>query len=646
MTEPGSHLVVGTAGHVDHGKTALVRALTGVDCDRLPEEKARGITIELGFAHWRVAEGLTASVVDVPGHERFVRTMVAGASGIDCVVLVVAADDGVMPQTREHLAICQLLGVSCGVIAVTKCDLATSDLLELVEEDVRSATEGTFLASSEIVRCSAPSAGAPMGLAELSAAVARAWGGHARGPRRGPAFLAVDRAFRKAGAGTVVTGTLARGTIAVGDEVDALVPGELSPARLRVRAVEVHGRAEERVSAATRLALNLRGDDVELLARGAVIGAPDTLVATNAVDASLDLLPQAAPLGRRTALRLHVGTTSLDVSATLLEPGRERLEPGGRGFVRFTSRVPVAAFVGQHFVVRRAERDGERTVGGGTIVDPSPRPRRASKRQRPFFFEAPDATAQVGLLVADARFAGITLSEAKRRCSTEGDVEAVLEDLLARRVVACSAGRYYAAEILDVAKSALVTILDEIHAAKPLLAGVSSAELSTRSPPRVRALATLAIEALVSDGAVVTEGGLFRSRAHAAGGASARRQDVLSSLAARYRSAGLTPPLDDVVRAELALSVPSFHDAVTELKRAGSLRLLGGLHYDTNILSSLRDSVRRWFAERPSLTPVEFKELCGGITRKHAIPLLEWLDASGVTVRRGEARVPGPALGA
>src|SRR5262249_37159500 len=153
--------------------------LTGVDCDRLPEEKARGITIELGFAHWRVAEGLTASVVDVPGHERFVRTMVAGGSGIDCVVLVVAADDGVMPQTREHLAICQLLGVSCGVIAVTKCDLATSDLLELVEEDVRTATEGTFLASSEIVRCSAPSATAPTGLTELAAAVARAWAGRA-----------------------------------------------------------------------------------------------------------------------------------------------------------------------------------------------------------------------------------------------------------------------------------------------------------------------------------------------------------------------------------------------------------------------------------------------------------------------------------
>ncbi|MDB4994211.1 MAG: selenocysteine-specific translation elongation factor, partial [Myxococcaceae bacterium] len=259
------HVVVGTAGHVDHGKTTLVKALTGVDCDRLPEEKARGITIELGFAAWDLGDGRTASVVDVPGHERFVHPMVAGAAGIDRVLLVVAADDGVMPQTREHLAICALLGVPKGVIAITKCDRVDEEMRALVEEDVTELVRGTFLEGAPIVRVAVPPRAPAEGLDALARALVGTLDRDLRPRAAGGAWCAIDRVFSRPGAGTVVTGTLVSGEVRAGDVLDSQPTAHGGTAPVKVRSLEVHGAATEVARAPTRVALAVRGDDLSAL---------------------------------------------------------------------------------------------------------------------------------------------------------------------------------------------------------------------------------------------------------------------------------------------------------------------------------------------------------------------------------------------
>ena len=628
------HFVVGTAGHVDHGKTSLVKALTGVDCDRLPEEQARGITIELGFARWDLGAGLSASVIDVPGHERFVRTMTAGAAGIDAVLLVVAADDGVMPQTREHLAVCALLGVRAGVVAVTKTDLVDSEMLDLVRADVDELLSGTFLAGAEVVACSAKSA---LGLRELAEAMVRALPRVAQIAVDGPAFLAVDRVFSKPGAGAIVTGTLVRGTLRVGDEIDALPTKSGDAARLKIRGLHVHDAAVTAVAAASRVAVNLRGDDLGALTRGGALGSPGWLLPTRVVCAEIELLPSAAKLPKRAELVLHAGTSHRTIVLTLL--GQAELLPGDRAFVRLAAEDPFPAYAGQRIVLRRPDLDLQRTIAGGHIVDPHPA---FSRGDRPFTPEKPADRART--LVVESRSKGISRDELARRMPPETDPRGLLDGLLGVGAVVLFDGRCFDAALLVEAKSVVAENLKAFHARHPLLAGASPSELETQSPMRVRSLARLAVDALVAEGRAVHDGGLVRLREHKGGpGTSAVRAD----LAARFARAGLAPPLDEEVRAAAGLTPPLFRDALAELKREGTLRqLTGGLHYDVASLHALGEKVARWFEANKQLTPTDLKALSGGLTRKHAIPLLEWLDAEGMTRRTGDARVAGPrALG-
>jgi selenocysteine-specific elongation factor len=526
-----------------------------------------------------------------------------------------------MPQTREHVAVCRFLGVEAGVVALTKCDLAPGDLLALVEEDIRQATAGTFLEAAPIVRCSALAA-PPVGLAELTAATARAL--HRRAERSGAAFLAVDRVFTKAGAGTVVTGTLARGSVSVGDELEVFPPGHEAPLRVHVRALQVHGRSEPKASAAARVALALRGDDLAAIERGSVVAAPGSLAPTRVVDVELDLL-SGEPLAARTALRLHLGTTALDVTA----------RPLGDRYARLSSRLPFVALAGQRFVVRESDR----TVGGGRVVDPEPRVVRfrARSRPRPWFFEEPPGRARVARLVEEARYAGLTPSDASRRTGI-ADAPTHLTALSHRGEVVLASDRAFAAPLLAEAKATLLALALEHHAEKPILAGVSGAELATRAPARLRALAPRALEALVVDGSLTLADG--RYRAH---GSDAARQELLGSLLERFRRARLEPPLDEVARTEAGLEPKAFRDALAELQRSGSLRRVGGLHFESGALQALADDVRRWFSTHTELSAGDLKTLGGGLSRKYAIPLLEWLDQEGVTLRRGDVRIAGPA---
>src|SRR5436309_8423316 len=356
------HVVAGTAGHIDHGKTSHVKALTGTDTDRLPEEKARGITIDLGFAFLEEPGGLTVEIVDVPGHGRFIKNMLAGVGGIDLAMLVIAADEGVMPQTREHLAICSLLRIKSGLIALTKTDLVEADWLELVREDLAGLTRGTFLEGAPIVPVSARSG---QGMDALRATLRDL---AAKVPSRASdqlARLPIDRVFTIKGFGTVVTGTLAAGALAVDDRVEVFPRGLVA----KVRGLQVHGHAVERAVAGQRTAVNLQGLERAAVERGDVVGHAGTLVSTTTVDVVLEILADAArPLKSRDRVRLHAGTSEIMARALLLD-GAE-LAPGTRGFARLRLEAPLVALAGDRFVIRSYSPIV--TIGGGTLLDTEP----------------------------------------------------------------------------------------------------------------------------------------------------------------------------------------------------------------------------------------------------------------------------------
>src|SRR5205809_4578784 len=362
MSAARRHVVVGTAGHIDHGKTSLVKALTGTDTDRLPEEKARGITIDLGFAFLEEPDGLTIEVVDVPGHERFVKNMLAGVGGIDLAMLVIAADEGVMPQTREHLAVCSLLHIRTGLVVLTKTDTVESDWMELVRAAVARLVRGTFLVGAPVVPVSAKTGA---GLDELRATLRRlAATVPARGTDQLPR-LPIERVFTVKGFGTVVTGTLAAGALAVDERVEAYPRG----LQAKIRGLQTHGRPVTAARAGQRTAINLQGLERAAIDRGDVVGLPGTLVSSLLVDGTLELLKDAPrAVKSRTRLRFHVGTSEIMARALLLDRGE--LEPGASGLVRFRLESPLIALPGDRFVVRSYSPIV--TIGGGTLLDIDP----------------------------------------------------------------------------------------------------------------------------------------------------------------------------------------------------------------------------------------------------------------------------------
>lgn len=618
--------VVGTAGHVDHGKTELVRALTGSPGDRLPEEKRRGITIELGFARWDVP-GFSVSVIDVPGHERFVATMVAGAAGIDAVILVVAADDGVMPQTREHLLICSQLGITRGVIAITKVDLADASTLALVEEDVRETVRSTFLEHAEVVRTSAKMG---LGLDALTAAMQRVLASGLRATSKdGPAWLPIDRVFSKHGHGTVVTGTLVKGAIAVGDTLE-LLAGE-TMTKVVVRGLSVHGGEVTRASAPTRLALNLRGIEPTAAPRGAVLTTPGSQIPTRSLDVVLQALDEEPRFGARTELALHLGATQVNVRARTLGP----MDAQHAGIVRLTSETPFATYAGDRFVLRRPELARDRTIGGGEVLDPHPTLPRPKKRSEPFARTiALDPRARVLAMVGE-RAGGATRRELTRRLPPDVRLAPVVDALVREgtlvEVQDTDGARWVAAREIPRAKSAVRSALVAFHQTHPAAAGASIAELAGGVPPPWRPLVPIAAAALVREGAIAG-GDRMAAIGHDA-------HALADQVAALYARAGLAAITDEAARAECGLPERTFRDVVTELVRVERIvRIATGVYVDREALEALVVRVGAWLDEHDSLSPGDFKTLTG-LTRKNAIAILEWLDRRGVTRRKGETRV-------
>jgi len=612
-------VIIGTAGHIDHGKTALVRALTGVDTDRLPEEKRRGITIDLGFAPLDLPDVGVAVVVDVPGHEAFVRTMLAGATGIDLALLVIAADEGVMPQTREHVAILGLLGIGGGVVALTKADLVEDDWLDLVRLDVAELLAGTAMADAPMVATSVVTGA---GLSELRAALAAA--AAPLSPRQDHDLfrMPIDRVFTVRGTGTVVTGTVWSGSVGR-DEVVRVMPDDRS---VRVRGLQAHGAAIDHAKPGTRLAVALAGIDHDALTRGAVLVSEGGWHPSRVVRADVTLLGNAtAALSPRAAVRFHLGTT--EVGARVVTPGGP-LGPGETKPGRLVLDAPVVARAGDRFVLRGGSPMA--TLGGGVVVDPVP----AHRRARPWVAPHDSLDARLSLALREAGGEGLGIADLPVRLGASPSDVAVCLDRHPADMLRIG-GRIFARPYRDELISAVIEAVEEHHRRNPLDAGVLLQTVRGRLVGRPELLDD-AVRTAASTGQVETiESGLVR-RAGWKPTLSNDQTDLKARLADAIRTAGAEPPS----LVELSSTHgPSVVPIMRMLEREGTVvQVESDRYYDAGALAALVDRLRNGMVAGREYTPSELRDVIG-LSRKYLIPFLEYCDRRDITERRSAGRV-------
>ena len=629
------HLVVGTAGHIDHGKSSLVRALTGIDPDRLKEEKERGITIELGFAHTDVGDTRIA-FVDVPGHERFVRTMLAGVGGIDCVLLIVAADESVMPQTREHFDICRLLRIPRGIVVITKADLADSETRALVRQDVAALVKGSFLEAAPVIEVSSTTG---EGLDQLRDAIAEQVSRVSRRPVDGAARLPIDRAFTMKGFGTVVTGTLVAGRIAADDELVVQPGGRL----VKVRGVQVHGKPSPEAVAGQRTAINLGGVDVADVSRGETVLAPGTLSVTRRVDAEIDVLPAAKPLKHGARVRLHNGTSEVLGRVSIAGASIGEIAPGATALARVRLESPAVLTRGDRFILRAYSPPV--TIGGGIVLDPAPtRPGIRSEAGRASL-EAlrmrADAGAAIQWVIDHAGIAGIpTASLVSRMGVPPSHLASMLKVLEASGTVVVH-DRLVAATHLQNAQAMLLDLVKASHNANPMSDGLPREEARGKAFPKVApAIFERVVEALKASRALVGAERLALPT-HKASVAGADDQ-VRAAIIDAYRAGGLKPPDAAAVEASVKAPRAIVEKVTTLLLREKVLVKLDTIVFHAGSLQQLKEEVAALKSSAPggraTVDVAAFKDRYG-VSRKYAIPLLEFLDRERVTRRTGDVRL-------
>jgi selenocysteine-specific elongation factor len=628
------HLVVGTAGHIDHGKTALVRALTGQDTDRLKEEKARGISIDLGFAHLDVA-GERVGIVDVPGHERFIRNMLAGAHGVDLVLVTVAADDGVMPQTEEHLDVLHLLGVRRGVFVLTKIDLVDEARVAAVREEIQILSLDTALEGAPIVPVSVVTGA---GLEALRGEIATALAAIPSRPTGGYFRLPVDRAFVMRGHGCVVTGTAVAGTVEEGQVVRVLPGGEL----VRVRGIEVHGAPVPRAVAGQRVALNLAGVDRNDLGRGHVICHERLERITRRLDARVEIRPAAGrAIESHTRVRLHLGTAEVMAKVVVLG-GADAIQPRSTGFAQLVLATPVLATRGDRFILR--DETARRTLGGGTVVNPfADRHRRGEQgleaRLAAMRGEAA-APAALALLELAPDFAVERATVVQTLDVREDEAIALLGR--AAGVVpipdAASAEAYTTQAKWDRLVPATCDAVARALRAQPLAPGVEMEMLRTQLlwelAPRVF---RWAIERLVAEGRLIRDDSLVRPPEHRvalAGDARAVGERVEALLAA----GGFTPPDLRTLAAATGTPRARLAEVLAVLGREGRVVRVGPeLYFTADVAREATERLRAYCGAHGEITAAAFRDLIGA-SRKFAIAFLDWCDRTNVTVRVGDLR--------
>jgi len=628
-------LIIGTAGHIDHGKTSLVKALTGIDTDRLPEEQRRGVTIELGFAHLEVGP-YRFGVVDVPGHERFVRTMVAGATGIDLALLVVAADDSVMPQTVEHVEILDLLGVHRGVVAITKTDLAEEDLCKLVADDVAELLQGTSLAGAATVPVSSVTGA---GLDRLREALAAAASELAERRTAGAFRLALDRVFSVTGRGTVGTGSVLQGQVAAGDEL------ELWPAGLpcRVRALQSHNEVLELIHGGQRAALNLIGVDRERIERGCELATPGYLRATHVLDVRLRCLGSAQrPIRSRSNVRLCMGTREL--LARVVTPGGDPIQPGEQGYAQLRLSEPVVATHGQRFIVR--DEAATRTVGGGAVLRCSPQRRRIRGADGTVGLQALDQGDALQRVEEVIRFGGFSrspeLTIAAEAGVPPGDVAGLIAELARQqRIVAVEPGGKE-----EFAKSALETLgaralgwLKRYHETHPEEPGAPvDTFIGYLDRKSRRGLGRPLFDGLVSAVRVKVQG-RYVCHPTSAPALSVQDEKLLTAIVGEFEAAALQPPALEELAAARQVNAQRIARLV---KIAVATRQLievhGRMYLHPTWEQRLRERVGEILGRGGDASTSAIREGLGS-TRKYVVPLLEYLDRIGFTRREGDQRV-------
>ena len=616
--------VIGTAGHVDHGKSTLVEALTGIDPDRLAQEKERGMTLDLGFAWLRLPDGNEVSIVDVPGHERFVNNMLAGVGGIDLALLVVAADESVMPQTREHLAILDLLGIGRGLVAVTKKDTVDDDWLELVVADVDHLLKGTTLAGSPILTVSALTG---EGLPELVSAIADRLKETPPKKDLGRPRLPIDRSFTIAGFGTVATGTLIDGAISVGQEMELIVSGRST----RVRGLQTHQQKLEKASPGSRVAANLAGVPHDEIERGEVLATPGWLKATTAMDVRLTVIPEAPhPLRHNMFVTVHTGSSEGIGRLRLLE--RTRAEPGDTGWAQLKLSSPMAVVKGDYFVIR----SNQTTLGGGSIVDP--RARRHRRMFQPILdrLELMDRGSARDVLLETIRgsepsdFDSLVRRANLQPEAAKSELEAMASEglvlVLGRRAVGAGVLLYTAAGWDSVADRAR-RFLADYHRQHPLRKGAPKEELRSRLRMSAQVFG-LAFPRLLEDGVVIEDGTVARLPDHAPRLSDAQMREADAYLR-RLDSEPYAPPTDSPVDAEV-LSLLADEGKVVKVSET--------VVFSAAAYREMVERISEYLRERGEITVADVRDLFG-TSRKYALALMDDLDHQRITRRVGDSRV-------
>ena len=630
MTDATRFHIIGTAGHVDHGKTVLINTLTGVNTDRLKEEKARGISIDLGFAPFKLPDGSVAGVIDVPGHERFIHNMLAGIGGIDLVLLVVDVNEGVMPQTREHLQILELLKIPRGILVLTKCDLAEEDWIDIVEEEVRETLAGTFMADAPCCRVSSTQG---TGIPELKAQIQEILQKLPPRDEDGPARLPIDRHFTVSGFGTIITGTLLSGRIKVGDTVEVLPPGEA----VRVREIQVHGQKAEVAHAGQRVALNLAGLERANLERGAIVGTAGFYGLAERIDARLTLLPEAPRAVKfRDPIHLHLGTAKVTARVVLLD--RDELEPGESALVQFHLDSPLVAHRQDRFIVR--SYSPMTTIGGGQIIDPAPKKHRCF---RPEVMQALEdlESGESSFLVQKLAELGCAKARELEQASGLGRdrVTSHLDSLLASGQVRRFGDQWVTGETARSWERLLGEVIDAFHRDNALLPGIPHATLKAALPAKA---APKTFEQILEE--QIQAGHLEQHKEWIARpgfepSPTTEQKRWLEKLEGVYRETGFQAKGRVDMLAMAGTPDDQAERLFTYLFAVGSLvRLNDDSYLHSATYAKALASLKKHFTGKETLTLAEFRDLVGS-ARKQTQALLEHFDGLKYTMRKGDERV-------
>lgn len=617
------YVILGTAGHIDHGKSSLVKALTGTDPDRLKEEKERGITIDLGFADLAYPDGLVAGIVDVPGHERLVRNMLAGAGGIDLVLLVIAADEGIMPQSREHLAICNLLKIKSGIIALTKADLVEKDWLGLVTDEVRGFVKGTFLEQAEIVPVSSKTG---YNLDLLKEKIRDAALKVEPKPLKEIFRLPIDRVFTLKGFGTVVTGTLISGTISVDEPVEILPSGINS----KIRGLHSHGKSIQTAYAGQRVAINLQAVDKESLKRGDVVVTPKRVIPTRAMDARIELLKDSPALKNKTPVHFHLATS--ETIARVLLYDRQELKAGESCFCQLRLNEPVVALADDRFVIRRFSP--VITIGGGTVLNPSP-PRR---RRKPGLedlevLESGTLSDRIAAKIKESGLAGMAALSLEGWIKAEiTSIDESIRKLKEKKTVMQIDSRLIHQDTYNAISESIRETLSGFHKKNPLSSGMPKEELRIHSKVSHELWNSL----LSSFPNVSVEKDIVRLKDFKA--TSSEVSQASNRIIQVIEKAGFQPPTKEELSEMLSLPQKEIADILKLLAKEGRLsRINDSIYITSSAHNEMMSSLRAFFKNKPAMTVGEFRDILN-TTRKYALPFLEYLDSNRITLRVGDVR--------